>query len=95
MAFALFTQTTLVAHAEEPPVPVPVSILRPMKVDVLPRLALVPSMDALRDGRSPLSPTPSPIMSNNTKTVLIVAIVAGAVLILVGAVAIGKPFKHL
>jgi len=36
--------------------------------------------------------TPKAIMSSNTKTVVIVAIIAGAVLILVGVIAVGKPF---
>jgi len=72
------------------------SIVAPPNVlDAASRLALSSSVGLGGSGSTLLSPTPKSIMSSNTKTVVIVAIIAGAVLILVGAIALGKPFKKL
>ena len=65
------------------------AVAPPGDVDVGARLALA---GPVTDGVLPFGATPKAIMSNNTKTVIIVAIIAGAVLIVVGVIALGKPF---
>lgn len=65
------------------------AVAPPGEVDVGARLALA---SPATGGVLPFGATPKAIMSNNTKTVIIVAIIAGAVLIVVGVIALGKPF---
>lgn len=106
LSFTLVTETAIVARAGEavrdeadtPATEVTQATPRlapfwavapPNEVDVGARLALA---GPVTDGVLPFGATPKTIMSNNTKTVIIVAIIAGAVLIVVGVIAIGKPF---
>lgn len=65
------------------------AVAPPNEVDVGSRLALA---GPIAERFVPLGATPNPIMSKNAKTVLIVAIIAGAVLIVVGVIVVGKPF---
>jgi hypothetical protein len=105
LSFTLVTETTLSARAADTEredtastTPSEETVARltpfwavapPHEVDVGARLALA---GPLADGVMPFGTTPKAIMSNNTKTVLIVAIIAGAVLLVVGVIVIGKPF---
>lgn len=71
------------------------SVFQPSAIDVTGRLALAAPASLARSGGLLTPVGPAPIMSKNAKTVLIVAIIAGAVLILAGAIVVGKPFKKL
>lgn len=101
LSLALVTETTVVRAAEavaetpssseeaSPRLTPFWAVSPPSEVDVGARLALAGPMT---DGVMPFGTTPKAMMSNNTKTVLIVAIIAGAVLLVVGVIVIGKPF---